>query len=134
MKRFVGVLAALALISCSGAEGPMGPPGPAGPQGAQGLPGPAGADGAANRLVMTTLVEGDGTAAVVLPLSVGTDINSPPSMACYHGSTADGVWLSVGSGLDGEPQCAVVFDDGGGWTAAMLNSVPGWVAAFVVVY
>jgi hypothetical protein len=45
------------------------------------------------------------------------------------------VWLSVA----GTPTttsgayCGLVFSNGA-WVASMVNSVPGWIAAFVVIY
>ena len=113
MRQLIGLFAVLAMAACAGAEGPAGPQGPQGPPGVQGLPGPAGAPGAANRLVLSVTVDAAGEASVELPLSVGTNIDSPPSMACYHGSVDSPVWLSVSSGSGSEVQCGLVFDGAG---------------------
>ena len=75
-----------------------------------------------------------GQAAAMFPAAVGTDINKPPALACYMGSTTSNVWLSVaGSSSTSVAYCGLVFSNGV-WSAA-LNAAPvGWIAAFVVVY
>jgi len=129
------------LCACKGADGatgpagPQGPQGPAGPQGVQGLPGPAGAGGT-TRITATATIGSTGGASVVLPLAAGTDINRPPSLACYMGSTTSPVWLSVAGAPPGSTTtafCGLVFGNGG-WSAVLTQGVPGWIAAFVVVY
>lgn len=133
----------VALMACKGADGAVGPQGPKGdqgpqgtqgPPGAQGLPGPAGARGAGTRIVLTAMVGATGSAVVVLPAAAGTDINLPPAMSCYIGSTTSTVWLAIaGSASSSETYCGLVFS--GGVFNAVVNAAPvGWVAAFVVVY
>jgi hypothetical protein len=79
--------------------------------------------------------DANGDAAVVLPAAAGTNINLPPSMSCYTGSVTSTVWLSIAGGSSGvsDTFCGLVFA-GGGWTATMIGTVPGWLAAFVVLY
>src|SRR5262245_23993983 len=151
MKRLKSLMLLLALAAaCKGADGATGPAGPAGPQGpqgpagpqgpvgpagAQGLPGPAGPAGAAGtKFVGTAVVSTTGGASVLLPTAAGNNINQPPLMSCYMGSTTDNVWLSVaGTPSTVGAYCGLVFTNGR-WGAAMLQAPPGWVAAFVVVY
>ena len=135
MKRLDHMLAAVLLltsIACAGKEGPTGPQGPPGPPGVQGLPGPA---GVGTRIVFTAPVSSSGSASVTLPAAAGTDINRPPALACYMGSSTSAVWLSVaGSSSSTVAYCGLVFNSGGTFSA-VLNAAPaGWIAAFVVVY
>jgi hypothetical protein len=85
--------------------------------------------------VFIVTADAGGDAVVVLPAAAGNDINLPPVMSCYTGSTTSAVWLSVAGGSTGvnDTFCGLVFA-GGGWTASMINTVPGWLAAFVVLY
>ena len=134
MLRFPAVLAlALFFAACEGPMGPQGPQGPMGPQGPQGPMGPAGEPGPGTRIVYVVPGVG-GSAEQLLPPEVG-GANDPPALACYTG-TNDGVWLAVNDGFSGtSPYCTLVWLPGAGrWRAAMRQMIPGWYAAFVVVY
>ena len=134
-------MAALMLVACSGPMGPEGPTGAQGPQGSQGPQGPPGLQGlpgpASPGIVYraTALVNPSGAATVILPAAVGTDFNRPPALACYMGSTAMTVWLAVSDAysVSGSAYCALTFFSGT-WMATMSRALPGWVAAFVIVY
>lgn len=131
-RFFLSVLMIFAL-GCTGDTGPMGPQGEQGIQGVQGLPGPA---GVGTRVVLTATVGSSGSASVALPFEAGTEANDPPALSCYHGM-GTGTWNSVNDGwsLTTSAYCGLVFDeDEGRFYAAMLQSWPGWIAAFVVVY
>ena len=102
----------LLITSCKGPAGPAGPTGssgtngangaagPAGPQGLAGLPGPAGADGAANRAVVTAVIDNNGSAIELLPAGAGNDPLKPPNMATYIAQnpfTDPAIWQSFSS-------------------------------------
>ena len=134
MRVRVAVMAMmLSALGCKGAEGPMGPAGPVGPQGTQGLPGPAGPPGT-TRLVLTALAGASGDVTVILPAAVGNNPAAPPAVACYMRSpTTTTTWLAVNDGFSTTSAwCAVSFS--GTWSVSMLDMIPGWTAAFVVVY
>lgn len=118
----VGVAALLAFAGCEGPTGPAGPQGPPGPQGI-------------TKMVVSAILDADGEAVVALPTTVGTVIAQPPAVTCYTtSSVGTGVWLHVADGFTVDaPYCAVTFV-GGGWRVEMAQGVPGWVAAWVVVY
>jgi hypothetical protein len=106
----------------------MGPQGATGPQG---LPGPA---GPGTRVVVTATIGSSGGVSVPLSASVGTNINLPPSMACYTGQPGGTVWLSVASTASSTyPFCGLVFGSGV-FNATMSGATPGNIAAFVIVY
>lgn len=128
-NRIALVLIAVLVASCTGPTGPAGPAGPAGPQG---LPGPA---GSVNFYRITTTLNSNGAVSVALPAVVGTDINRPPVMSCYTGSTTTNSWLSVSDGYTSTstPYCGVTFS-AGVWNAVMAQGTAGWFAAFVVAY
>ena len=84
----------------SGTNGANGAAGPAGPQGLAGLPGPAGADGAANRAVVTAVIDNNGSAIELLPAGAGNDPLKPPNMATYIAQnpfTDPAIWQSFSS-------------------------------------
>lgn len=132
MNRLLGVALLVGLAACAGPEGPMGPAGPAGPTGPTGPTGPAGA----TAHIFTAVIASDGTANVTLPAAAGADRTKPPSMSCYMtDNPSGGVWIAVNDGYsDTSSYCAIVFTTSNVWRAAMLQSLPGWTAAFVVVY
>ncbi|MEO5904827.1 MAG: hypothetical protein ABIQ55_12510 [Gemmatimonadaceae bacterium] len=145
MKRLVGFALIVATITgCKGADGATGPAGPAGAAGAAGaqgapgvagLPGPAGAQGT-TRLNFTVAVAANGSASQPLPAAAGTDPNKPPFLACYlTDGTLPVVWLSIAGPHGGTNATCQLSFSGGLWTAQILKSpVPGWTAAFVVVF
>jgi len=139
----LALLLATSLTACKGADGAtgpagpqgaQGPQGPQGPAGPQGLPGPAGAPGT-TRVTFTAVAGANGTVAVALPAAAGSDPARPPFMSCYtHSATGAGVWLAVSDGMSATDfWCGLVLVNGV-WTATMQQMIPGWTAAFVVVY
>jgi hypothetical protein len=63
-------------------------------------------------------------------------MTKPPALACYMASSlANGVWSAVSDGyqIGGTASCGLVLS-GGVWIAVMIRAIPGWIAAFVVVY
>jgi len=56
-------------------------------------------------------------------------------MACYTGD-GTGVWLAVSDGFSTTSTwCALTFSLAtNAWVASMHDGIPGWFAAFVVVY
>lgn len=146
MRRITLAATLLVLAACAGDQGPMGPPGPTGPPGpqgpqgpagVQGLPGPAGPPGQAGpgtRLNYVVPIGTNGTAGQLLPPAAGTDINRPPALACYTGSVTSPSWLKVADGFSStSTYCGLVFGSGQ-WTVVLNQGIPGWLAAFVVVY
>ncbi len=85
--------------------------------------------------MVSTLIDGDGNVSVALPASVGTNPASPPAVSCYTtDAPLGGTWLAVNDGYSlTSPYCATVFS-GGVWTVTHLQGIPGWTAAWVVVY
>jgi hypothetical protein len=130
-----------------GPAGPTGATGPAGPAGPTGSQGPAGAGGTAGtggsgltRLNYVVSISSTGAAVQNLPAAVGSATQSPPSVACY---TSDGIpsssgqfgWLAVADGTTttNSAYCGLVFSNGT-WNVVLSRGIPGWFAAFVVVY
>ena len=140
MRTLIVVLACVGLAACAGKDGatgptgPQGATGPQGPAGVNGLPGPAGAAGTA-RYTAVVAIASTGSAVAALPSAIGTDINKPPAVACYTGSTTSTVWLSVAGSASGsfDTYCGLVFSNGA-WSAVMNRGISGWLAAFVVIY
>lgn len=137
LRRRLALISLFLAAACAGKDGatgpmgPAGPTGPTGPAGVQGLPGPA---GALTFYRTTAVIGSNGAASVTFPAAVGTDINKPPLMSCYTGSTTSNVWLAVaGSPSTTVTYCGLVFS-GGVWNAVMSAGSPGWLAAFVVSY
>lgn len=142
--RKPGAIAALLVLvlllpSCKGADGVAGPQGaqglqgPPGTNGLNGLPGPA---GPGTRIVLTGIAGASGTVSVNLPAAVGSNVLSPPALACYlTSSPATGVWIVVSDGYwtVNTPWCGLTLS-GATWIATMFNAPIGWTAAFVVVY
>jgi hypothetical protein len=55
-------------------------------------------------------------------------------MACYIGQQGGTVWLAVSDSYSAtSPYCGLAFS-AGSFRAQMVDGVPNWVAAFVVVY
>lgn len=120
MRRFSAVLLGAFLLA--GCEGPMGPAGP---------PGPEGEPGPGTRVVRSTTVNSEGTAAVNLPAAAGT-LQDPPALTCYLAETSSGPFLVVGTDLQG-PICGLGQGQSN-LVALIIDAPPGWVARFVAVY
>ena len=146
--RILCVLALTVIIACEGPmgnTGPVGPAGPAGPQGAQGVPGPTGPTGpqgpigpagpAGQSATFVQRIGSNRSAVVRLPQEAGTRANDPPPLTCYM-SELGITWLPVSDGTirgSNANVCGLTFDNGR-FSAVMINGIPGWLAAFVVVY
>ena len=135
LKRVAAVLlAVLPLVACDGPIGPAGQDGLDGGQGAQGIQGPPGPAGPGTRLNYFRTLGADGATTQALPAAVGTNPQLPPVFGCYTSSSLSGTWLVVADGrYSTDLSCGLVFGNGV-WNAVMLHGVPGWWAAFVVVY
>lgn len=157
MAKFPWLSVALAftLAACKGAEGPagpagqqgpqgpqgpagpQGPQGPAGPTGPQGPVGPPGTPGPGTRVSAVVQINSARSATWLLPEAAGTNPATPPKLTCYiteNPNVAVPVWLSVSDGFNtAAPACGVAFT-GGRWGAVLVQGIPGWYAAFVVVY
>ena len=133
-SSFLVLSFALALGSCKGADGATGPAGPQGPQGPIGLPGLPGPAGVGTRVVLVGNLGANGGIALALPAAAGSNFNSPPAMACYMSSGTSGVWLAVNDGWSATTAFCGLVLGGGVWNATMSQGIPGWIAAFVVVY
>jgi len=126
---------ALAVAACEGPVGPEGPQGPPGPQGVQGLPGPAGLSGPGTRANYVVRISSTGDAVQALPTAAGSDPARPPGLACYTSDAPNGVWLNFSDGnTTASRNCGLVLGTSGTWNAVLIGGIPGWYAAFVVVY
>jgi len=55
-------------------------------------------------------------------------------MACYMTSGTSTVWLAVNDGYSTTSTFCGLVLSGGVWNAVMSRGIPGWTAAFVIVY
>jgi hypothetical protein len=81
---------------------------------------------------------GTNRAAVqALPAAAGTDPTKPPAIACYTTDSLSSdpvVWLRVDDGYTSTSMfCGLVFSDGV-WSVVLSRGIPGYWAAFVVLY
>lgn len=134
LRHFAVIPFVVLAVACAGPEGPIGPAGPTGPQGPTGATGPQGPAGV-QQLVVTATIDGAGDAVVTLPTAVGTNGSTPPAVSCYTAPTiTTGAWLAVSDGFTVDaPYCGLAFN-GSAWTVQLHQGIPGWVAAWVVVY
>lgn len=138
MRKSAVMLMLTVVLGCEGPIGPPGPQGPAGAQGPQGLPGPAGPagqPGPGTRANLTAIADATGFASALAPSAAGSDASRPPGMACYEASSpSNGIWLAVGDGFSSTSTYCTLVLVSGRWEARMRNMIPGWTAAWVVVY
>lgn len=156
MKRTMLFVLALFVVACKGDAGPTGPAGPKGdtgaqgiigntgpqepqgPPGIQGLPGPTGpaGGGSGTRINLTGVADANGRVTIALPAAAGTNVNSPPAMACYVMiiSISTSTWWTVADGFSSTSEFCYLSFGGGVWSAIMTLMTPGDRAAFVVVY
>ena len=133
MRRFILVLCALVLASCSGDTGPAGPAGPTGatgaigPVGPQGIPGLDGTSASISFGIVTIDTGGVGVLTATNAQIETSVIN------CYESDSNTGPWLTVADGFSDTSSFCAASNSGPDLVIILLQGIPGWFFLATVV-
>jgi hypothetical protein len=79
-------------------------------------------------------IPSSGDVSQILPAAIGSDASKPPVLVCYTSSTGTNAWLLVTDGFSTASSWCAMSLVSGAWVASFHDGIPGWFAAFSVIY